>query len=430
MKKKGKALCRILLVGSLLVATATGMIPCTHGMVLADTTKSYQDEIDAAKKKKEEMERRQKELEQKIAKLKEKQGDMEEYMLALDEKMLQLVEDIEGLEADIADCELKLEETRAELEAARIKEADQYETMKNRIQYMYENGEASFLDVLLGQGSLSDLFNQMEYRREITKYDNQLLDRYNQTKLQVIHTESLLEAQLQELQVLKETQEAELLAVEELTAAKAVELAALAESIGVDEEMLFNFWEEIMEQGATIEELERLEAERRAEEERKRKEEEERLRRLEEERKRQEEMKKNQSINNMLWPIPASNRITSYFGYRKAPKKGASTYHRGIDIGAPRGTEVIAAIAGTVTKATYNSTSGYYVVIDHGDGVETKYLHASKLLVKVGDYVERGQPVIKVGSTGVSTGPHLHFGLFINGVAVNPLDYVTYEDKE
>lgn len=428
MKKNRKGIGFLVLL--LLFSLGIGLVPPAVNRALAGTSKSYQDQIDAAKKKKEELEQAQKELEKKIKELKEKQGDMEEYMLALDEKTMSLLEDIEHLEGEIATCEEILRKTREELEAAKIKEADQYETMKNRIRYMYENGETGFLEVLLGQGSLSDLFNQMEYRREITRYDNQLLDRYQETKWQVINTEALLEAQLAELHILKETQEAELAAVEELSAAKAAELAALAESIGVDEEMLFNFWEEIVEQGATVEELERLEAERIAEEERKRKEEEERLRREEEERKKQEAMKKNQSIDNMIWPIPASNRITSYFGYRKAPKKGASTYHKGIDVGAPTGTTVIAAIAGTVTKATYNSTSGYYVVIDHGNGVETKYLHASKLLVKAGDYVERGQPVIKVGSTGVSTGAHLHFGLFVNGVAVNPLDYVTFEDNK
>ena len=429
MKRKGKALRRLLITGGLLIAIVTGVFPLAHGTVFAGT-KSYQDEIDAAKKKKKELEQAQKELEKKIQELTEKKEDMEAYILALDEKTMALLEDIESLEEDIAACEVKLEETRAELEAAKIREADQYETMKNRVQYMYENGEAGFLEVLIGQGSLSDLFNQMEYRREITKYDNQLLDRYNRTKLEVIQTESLLEAQLEELHVMKETQEAELLAVEELTAAKAAELVALAESIGVDEEMLFNYWEEIVEQGKSIEELERLEAERLAEEERKRKEEEERIRKLEEERRKKEEMKRNQSIENMLWPIPASSRVTSKFGYRNAPTAGASTFHQGIDVGAARGTEVIAAIAGTVKKAGYNSTSGYHVVIDHGDGVETKYLHASKLLVKVGEYVQRGQKIMLVGSTGVSTGPHLHFGLFINGVAVDPLKYVTYEDKE
>jgi len=430
MKKGKKVLWKRTVLGSLLMAMVLGAIPLTSSGVPVIASKSYQDEIDAAKKKKEQLEQAQKELENKIEELKSQQADMETYIQSLDDKMLSLTEDVERLTEEISVCEETLSATRLALEEVKKKEAEQYETMKNRIQYMYENGDTDFLDVLFGKGSLSDLLNQMEYRRQITKYDNELLERYGQTKQEVIHTEGLLMAQLEELNALKMTQEAELAAVEELSEAKSAELLALAESIGVDEEMLFNFWEEITKQGATVEELERLEAERVAEEERKRKEEEERLRREAEERQKQEEMKKNQSIDNMLWPIPASSRITSKFGYRKAPTAGASTYHKGIDVGAPSGTTVIAAIAGTVTKATYNSTSGYYVVIDHGDGVETKYLHASKLLVKAGDYVERGQPVIKVGSTGVSTGPHLHFGLFVNGVAVNPLDYVTYEDNE
>ncbi len=423
MKKSMRATAMVILLMSLTVGTAAGVIPVAKNTVLAGTTKSYQDQIDAAKKKKEELEKEQKELEKKIAELKAKKEDMESYILSLDEKTAALLEDIDSLEEEIEICENNLSETRAELDEAKAKEAEQYATMKARIQYMYENGETGFLEVLFGQGSLADVFNQMEYRREITKYDNALLERYHETKLHVENTELVLSAQLEELQALKVTQESELAAVEELATAKAQELLTLAESIGVDEEMLFNYWEEITEQGANIAELEKLEAERIAEEERKRKEEEERLRK-------EAEMKKNQSIDNMLWPIPASSRITSYFGYRKSPTAGASTYHRGIDVGAATGTSVLASIAGTVTTAGYNSTSGYHIVIDHGNGVVTKYMHASKLLVKAGDYVERGQVIMKVGSTGVSTGPHLHFGLFINGVAVDPLKYVTYQNNK
>ena len=430
MKRKIGKRKRTLLTVTLLLALLVGVLPMQGNSVFADTTKSYQDQIDAAKEKKKELEAAQKELEAKIAALKEKKDDMQEYMLSLDDKMAELLLDIEESEAEIAACEEKLAVTRQELEEAKLREANQYETMKQRVQYMYENGETGFLEVLLGNGSLSDLFNQMEYRREITKYDNRLLERYNQTKLDVANTELVLEAQLEELKMLKQTQEAEFAAVEELSAAKAEEILALAADIGVDEEMLFYYWEEIVEQGKSIEELERLEAERIAEEERKRKEEEERLRREEEERKKQEAMKRNQSIDNMLWPIPASSRITSYFGYRNAPTAGASTYHRGIDVGAPTGTKVLASIAGTVTKAGYNYSSGYHIVIDHGDGVETKYFHASKLLVKVGDYVQRGQTIMLVGSTGVSTGPHLHFGLYVNGTAVDPLKYVSYSDNK
>lgn len=426
MKKSLNKTVRFAVTVALLFSMVTGAIPvfCSHEAVaMADTTKSYQDEIDAAKKKKEQMEQQYNELGAMIADLKSQEAEIEAYINSLDEKMQSLYEDIEQLETDIATCEQKLRETTLALETARQKEADQYQTMKHRIQYMYENGETGILEVLVGEGSLSALFNNMEYRKEITKYDKQLLERYNRTKLEVANTEVLLEAQLEEMNSLKVMQEAELAAVIELADAKAQELATLAESIGADEEMLFLYWEEIIEQGTSIEELEKLEAERIAEEERKRKEEEERIRKI-------EEMKKNQSIDNMLWPLPASGRITSKFGYRKSPTAGASTYHRGIDIGAPTGTPVIAAIAGTVIKSGYGSSTGYHIVIDHGNGVQTKYYHASKLLVKKGEYVERGQVIMKVGSTGVSTGPHLHFGLFINDVAVDPLKYVSFSDNE
>ena len=431
MRKKWHKILSVILAFSLLV----GVLPIsTNKGFFALAGESYQDEIDAAKKKKQELEQAQKELEKKLSELKAKKEDMDAYVKSLDDKMMELLDDIEVLEADLTECEQKLEETKIALEEAKQKEAEQYEIMKERVQYMYENPDTEFLDVLLGSGSLTDMFNQLEYQKQITEYDNTLLERYNETKLQIMNTELLLEAQLGELETIKLTRETELAAVEELSVAKGQELAVMAEEIGADEEMLFYYWDEITEESANIEQLEKLEAERIAEEERKRKEEEERLRREEEERKRkaEEERKKKEAlakstnINNMLWPVPASGRVTSYFGYRNAPTKGASTYHRGIDIGAPTGTLAVSILAGTVIASTYNSSSGYYVKVDHGNGVVSSYLHASKLLVSVGDYVERGEAVIKIGSTGVSTGPHLHFGLFINGVAVDPLDYISY----
>ena len=435
MKKQIKKVLIVVLIFSLMTGITTGVFPVNFKEIAFAGSESYKDEIEAAKKKKEELQKAQKELESKLSELKKRKEDMDAYIQSLDDKMMELLSDIEGLEEDLAECEQKLEETKIALEEAKIKEAQQYEIMKERIQYMYENPNTEFLDILFGAGSLTDMFNQLEYQQQITEYDNTLLERYNETKLQIMNTELLLEAQKEELESIKSTRETELAAVEELSVAKGQELAAMAAEIGTDEEMLFYFWEEITENNATLEELERLEAERAAEEERKRKEEEERLRKEEEERKRKaEEEKKNNAtlakstnINNMLWPVPSSGRITSYFGYREAPTKGATTYHAGIDIGAPTGTNAVAALAGTVISARYDSSGGYYVKIDHGNGVVTSYLHASKILVSVGQYVERGEPVIKIGSTGVSTGPHLHFGVFVNGVAVNPLDYVSYK---
>lgn len=442
-----------------------GIFAGTSYFANADTTESYQDEIDAAKAAKEQLEKEREELAVKLEGLYQQTEDMNAYIENMDKQYMELMYSIEELETDIAEHEEKLKETQELLAQVKNQEAEQYDTMKKRIKYLYENGETSFLDVLFGKGSLTDMLNEMEYRAAITEYDNGLLERYNATKLQVQNTEALLIAQLDELNAIKETREFELAQLDELIQAKAEELDALAASIGVDEEMLFLYWDEIVTMGADIEELERLEAERIAEEERKRKEEEERLRREEEERKRREEeerkrreeelrkiaeeeerkkkeeeirkqqealLKNNQNLENMLWPVPKSGRITSDYGYRNAPVNGASTFHQGIDIGvgnltrADRG--VVAALAGIVIETGYSKSGGNYIYLDHGNGLVTRYLHAYKIYVKEGQYVERGEEIMEAGSTGYSSGPHLHFGVWVNGVSMDPLLYIDYSD--
>jgi len=424
-----------------------GVFAGTSSLASADTSKSYQDEIDAAKAKKEQLEKERKDLEQKVEELKRQKEDMNAYIEAVDMQYMDLMYSIEELEADIAEHEKQLADTQTMLAQVKAQEEAQYDTMKKRIRYLYENGETSFLDVLFGQGSLTDMLNEMEYRAAIAEYDNGLLERYKATKIQVQNTEALLTAQLDEMNALKESREFELAQLDELMQAKAAELEALAASIGVDEEMLFTYWDEIVTMGEDIEELEKKEAARIAEEERKRKEEEERLRREAEERERkrkeEEERKKkeeellaglarNKDIENMLWPVPKSGRVTSDYGYRSAPVKGASTFHQGIDIGVGNLTRadrtVVAALAGVVTETGYSKSSGNYIYIDHGNGLSTKYLHAYKVYVKKGQVVERGEAIMEAGNTGYSSGPHLHFGVWVNGVSVDPLLYIDYSD--
>ena len=124
-----------------------------------------------------------------------------------------------------------------------------------------------------------------------------------------------------------------------------------------------------------------------------------------------------------LWPCPSSKSITSYFGNRLAPKAGASTDHKGIDIGASMCAQVIAAAAGKVTTVSYNSARGYFIVVDHGSGYVTLYQHLSRQDVKVGDMVKAGQQIGAVGETGISTAPHLHFEVHVNGTPVDPLQF-------
>ncbi|MCR4628662.1 MAG: M23 family metallopeptidase, partial [Clostridium sp.] len=128
---------------------------------------------------------------------------------------------------------------------------------------------------------------------------------------------------------------------------------------------------------------------------------------------------------SLSWPLASSGRITSTFGQRESPTAGASTNHKGVDIAVSSGTPIKAADGGTVVTATYSSSAGNYVVISHGNGTSTVYMHCQSLDVSAGDTVSKGETIAKVGSTGYSTGPHLHFGVLKNGQYVDPMDYVS-----
>ena len=127
----------------------------------------------------------------------------------------------------------------------------------------------------------------------------------------------------------------------------------------------------------------------------------------------------------MAWPVPGHTLITSPYSMRVHPITGVYKLHTGVDISAPIGADFIATADGVVTKANYNGAYGNMVMIDHGGGISTLYAHGSEILVQVGQVVKRGEPVLKVGSTGYSTGPHAHFEVRINGVPTNPMDYIT-----
>ena len=132
----------------------------------------------------------------------------------------------------------------------------------------------------------------------------------------------------------------------------------------------------------------------------------------------------------MAWPIPGYTRITSQYGMRTHPITGVYKLHTGVDVGAPIGANFIAANDGVVTKASYNGAYGNMVIIDHGGGVSTLYAHGSEIVVQAGQQVKKGDVVLKVGSTGYSTGAHAHFEVRINGQPVNPMDYITSTNKK
>lgn len=386
----------------------------------AQATKSG---LSDAKSKKTALEAEKKKTEQELKNLEGLKSDTTAYVKKLDTSLESIGNELSKLNDDIDAKEKQIDTTKQELSEAKETEKSQYESMKLRIKYMYEKGDSTYVDLLMESGSLSELLSKAEYITKISSYDRQKLDEYAATKEKIAEKEKALEGEHAELLTLQDETEAKQASVEKLLAAKQTELQNYETKIASAEGQISEYAKSIEAQENQIKSIE-AEIKRKEEEARKK---------AEEERKKAEAAKKaaptykTVSLGDIsfTWPCPASGRITSGFGGRKSPTKGASSNHQGIDISAPTGTSIVAAAAGEVVIATYSSSAGNYVMISHGGGVYTVYMHASSLLVSQGQSVKKGQTIAKVGSTGYSTGSHLHFGVRVNGSYVNPTKYVS-----
>lgn len=386
----------------------------------AQATKSG---LSDAKNKKTALEAEKKKTEQELKNLEGLKSDTTAYVKKLDSSLESIGNELSKLNDDIDAKEKQIDTTKQELSEAKETEKSQYESMKLRIKYMYEKGDSTYVDLLMEAGSLSELLSKAEYITKISSYDRQKLDEYAATKEKIAEKEKDLEGEHAELLNLQDETEAKQASVEKLLAAKQTELQNYETKIASAEGQISEYAKSIEAQENQIKSIEA---------EIKRKEEEARKKAEEEKKKAAAANKAAQTYKTVslgdisfTWPCPASGRITSGFGSRKSPTEGASSNHQGIDIGAPTGTSIVAAAAGEVVIATYSASAGNYVMISHGGGVYTVYMHASSLLVSQGQSVKKGQTIAKVGSTGYSTGSHLHFGVRVNGSYVNPAKYVS-----
>ena len=387
------------------------------------STQAAKSGLNDAKSKKTALEAEQKKTEQELKSLEGLKNDTTAYVKKLDSSLESIGNELSKLNDDIGMKEIQIDTTKQELSEAKETEKRQYESMKLRIKYMYEEGNSTYVDLLMDSGSLSELLSRAEYITKISSYDRQKLGEYAATKEKIAEKEKTLEEEHAELVTLQDETEAKQESVSKLLAAKQTELQNYETKIASAEGQISEYAKSIEDQENQIRSIE-AEMKQREEEEKKK---------AEEERKKAEAAKKaaptykTVSLGDIsfTWPCPASSRIVSGFGGRTSPMKGASSKHQGIDISAPTGTSIVAAAAGEVVIATYSVSAGNYVMISHGGGVYTVYMHASSLLVTQGQSVKRGQTIAKVGSTGYSTGSHLHFGVRVDGSYVDPSKYVS-----
>ncbi len=370
-------------------------------------------DVEDAKKKASSLETEKKKVEDTLKKLEGLKKDAAAYVRELDNSLSQLNLELEELDGKIHDKEQDIEAAGQELEVAKQVEAAQYDAMKLRIKYMYERGETTYLDMLLQSEDLIQMMNRAEYIQQIAEYDRKKMGEYEEAREAVVAREAQLNQEREQLLLLQEQTEGKQHSVETLLAQKNQELKNFESQIHTAEGQISEYEKDIR---AQEEKVKQLEAE---------------IKRKEEEARKAAEAagKKYNTVNlgdiKFIWPCPASSRITSSFGSRTSPTPGASSNHQGMDIGAPSGSSIVAAASGTVVIATYSYSAGNYIMVNHGGGVYTVYMHCSQLLASEGQDVIQGQTIAKVGSTGYSTGPHLHFGIRANGKYVDPGNYVS-----
>lgn len=343
-------------------------------------------------------------VEGKIKELQAARSDLQTYIKQLDSQVNSLAAQIKELEEQIEEKKAEIAQKEEELAAAEEEAREQYDMMKKRICYMYEKGEDSFFVLLLESGSLAEMLNRADYAMQMSEYDQQMKDSLKEVRDTIEAYKEVLEKEKEEQEGLLGELESQKEAVNRAISAKTQEIASYQSQINTASGEQGEYEKQLAEQEKLLQQVENqiasVAAARAAAED------------------------GDGGASGFLWPCPVSHRITSGFGLRDVPMAGASANHRGIDIGAPSGSAIVAAASGRVTTSTYNYSAGNYIVVSHGNGVSTVYMHASALYVSEGEMVAQGQKIAAVGSTGYSTGPHLHFGVIVNGSYVNPLNYV------
>lgn len=336
----------------------------------------------------------------------------------IDQEIFMLHEQTENLNTQISTYVLLIADKQEELDEANARLTELNIKNKERIRAMEEDGAVSYWSVLFKANSFPDLLDRLNMVQEIAAADQRRLAEMSAASKLVEEAKVVLEEEKAALEASK----AELAETEKELEARRLEAdKLLAELIATGEE-----YEALLDEAEDkVKDLKDDIADAQD---------------AYDEAEYQQWLSTSKpsssttgggggssTVNGITWIIPCKySRVSSAYGWRIHPVYGYKKFHYGIDLAASQGTKIVASRAGKVTKATYDSSAGYFVTIDHGDGFSTKYLHMTHYIVAKGDYVAAGQVIGYVGSTGASTGPHLHFGMLKNGEYVNPADYIKF----
>lgn len=408
MKRWKKALCLFLcILTAAYLIEGQDLVPmdARASELTNDLIKEKEQEIEDARESKEQLQSSLTDVKRVKEELEASKHDLEEYVARLDGQLATIQSKIADLKGKIEEKEQEIGQTQIELEAALEDQENQYEAMKARIKFMYEKGDNLYMELIFSSQSFGDMLNKAEYIEMLSSYDRKMLDEYVATReLIELYKEQLEEDKIY-LEDVKAGVENEEASLNSLIDEKKETIEQVSTDIDTKEAAIAEYEAYIKEQNETIAMLEKIVAEEKA--------------------KLAEESRLKYDGGMFKWPAPSYTAISSDYGNRVHPTLGVERFHNGVDMAAPGGSPILAAYDGKVVAADYSSSMGNYLMVDHGDGLYTIYMHASALYVSKGDFVVKGQNIAAVGSTGRSTGNHLHFSVRLNGSYVSPWNYLS-----
>ncbi len=397
-------LATVLCVAGVLGSFAYTVRAAKGSTVTEASIKEKENQISQKKEEKEAMQSSLSDVKKIKQELEAQKNDLKKYVEELDRNLAEIEENILNLKSQIYAKEQEIKESEQDLADALSREEYQKESVIACIRLIYETGEPKVWDMLLRAKSLRDFLNQADYVEKVVEYDHRMWQDYKEIREYTELCKQALELEYEILDSAKAGVEAEQKSLEELIEQKGNEINQYESDINNKEKVIKEYEEEIKAQEEEIKALEAAVAEE----------------------------KKQLLANSALkydggmfkFPLASYTRVSSEYGYRIHPILNVKQFHNGVDFASPKGTAIYAAYDGVVVAAAYSSTMGNYVMINHGDELYTIYMHASALYVKKGDTVVKGETIAAVGSTGRSTGNHLHFTVRLKGAYVSPWDYL------
>ena len=378
---------------ALTAAVAVSLLPET---VVVPASAVTQAEIDAMKEEANSLKQQQEEIQDQLDSLAADRENAMARKTLLEQQINATRAEINTIAAQIAKYDELIAQKQEELSQAEAEEQAQYELFCERVRYMEEQGEVSYWSILFSSKDFADLLDNAMMVEEIMDYDNQVMDQLIALREQIEEDKAELESARQAQQAAKEEQEA---AQANLKSQEA-EVSALIDQLAAQEDQL-EAEEAKLQAAANAADAEIAAAEREL----------------------AAQINNVVSESGFMWPLPGYYNLSSLFAGRIHPITGKPQHHTGIDIPAPSGTDILAAKSGVVTTSTYNNSYGNYVVVSHSDGTSTLYAHMSRRGVSKGEVVSQGQYIGDVGTTGSSTGNHLHLEVRVNGSRVDPTQY-------